>query len=748
MANKNILAFHQLATFIYELKAAALGLDPELPPGLENVDSPGKAIEWLKTVGKPASKQVPKKIFPLKSIFPDVSLGAIKENKQSFYYRPFPLSPNGLMEPEEPVENFERSLKELWDAFIRNLDDIPGIAKGNFAVWFDCMVSAWQSVSWCLTDSDSDPENMIPLYEKSRVATVLNGIEGDPVLLIQGDFQGIQNFIFTSGGSVNKNSAKLLRGRSFYVSLITELAALAVVEKLKLTSLNVVNQAAGKFLILAPNTEENIKALDQLQDEFNRWFVKNTLATANLCLASVPTKRKKLSEKSDSFAEAMGDLFKENEKSKLTRRFFIERPSPVLDEVNYEGKVSEYDDRLPQNSLLVVDEIAIGNKLVKSDLLCITRSRIDKMDSSKLEIFGYWFTFLDKEDLNRLPPNMIRLWDFSLPEDFDKPIFTGIARRDFNGYVAHFSRKDESEANIYKNFCKAMKYDEDGTIKPNYSEEGEIKPFEFLACDNRKSFEDAPNGERCQGLVALGILKGDVDNLGKIFRIGLKNENTKHESTLCRMLTVSRMLQSFFTVYLPVLCKKEFPNTYTVFAGGDDFFLIGPWHGIQELAFEFQNRFKNFTANDEIHFSAGIVLVKPVIPPKTLAELSETALEKAKVQPEKNAVCIYGEVVPWSDMAELIQLEKELNEYKDKFDISNGYLYKLFEIMNLAEDESRGKPEKVIWRSLLSYNTARLAERKKLDSTKLITFMVTNIKNWKRKFRIPLSNLFYQMRIS
>ena len=34
-------------------------------------------------------------------------------------------------------------------------------------------------------------------------------------LLIQGDFFGIQDFIFSEGAETNKNSAKVLRGRSF-----------------------------------------------------------------------------------------------------------------------------------------------------------------------------------------------------------------------------------------------------------------------------------------------------------------------------------------------------------------------------------------------------------------------------------------------------------------------------------------------------------------------------------------------------
>jgi CRISPR-associated protein Csm1 len=49
-------------------------------------------------------------------------------------------------------------------------------------------------------------------------------------LLVQGDFFGIQNFLFAAGAETRKQAAKLLRGRSFQVSLFTEMAALRLLD--------------------------------------------------------------------------------------------------------------------------------------------------------------------------------------------------------------------------------------------------------------------------------------------------------------------------------------------------------------------------------------------------------------------------------------------------------------------------------------------------------------------------------------
>ena len=78
-------------------------------------------------------------------------------------------------------------------------------------------------------------------------------------LLVQGDFFGIQNFLFAAGAETRKQAAKLLRGRSFQVSLFTEMAALRLLDELALPPTSQVLNAAGKFLIVAPQHRRNPK---------------------------------------------------------------------------------------------------------------------------------------------------------------------------------------------------------------------------------------------------------------------------------------------------------------------------------------------------------------------------------------------------------------------------------------------------------------------------------------------------------
>ena len=189
--------------------------------------------------------------------------------------------------------------------------------------------------------------------------------------------------------------------------------------------------------------------------------------------------------------------------------------------------------------------------------------------------------------------------------------------------------------------------------------------MDMIACEDRERGAD----EVWVGVSALGVLKGDVDNLGEMFRVGLGNP------TFAKTAALSRQMNAFFGIFLPWLLSCEFPNTYTVFAGGDDFFLIGPWRATQRLAARMQEEFSKYAAgNKDIHFSAGIATQKPGAPIAALAELSELALEAAKGQPGKNAVTCFDETLPWKDWDVLEEALHHLDELKTEESLTQDIL--------------------------------------------------------------------------
>lgn len=176
-----------------------------------------------------------------------------KDRTQSheYRYKLRPLCPDALM--PTPAEGYEPTGKsaaqaenlELWEGFVEGLKQIPAAHRQTLPLWLSHFESLWACYTHAIpsaTAFNTRPD--VSLYDHSRTTAALavalwryhqeNGHDEDEVtrrmrnrddwseakiLLIQGDFFGIQNFIFAGGGERQKFVAKLLRGRSFYVSL-------------------------------------------------------------------------------------------------------------------------------------------------------------------------------------------------------------------------------------------------------------------------------------------------------------------------------------------------------------------------------------------------------------------------------------------------------------------------------------------------------------------------------------------------
>ncbi len=299
-----------------------------------------------------------------------------------------------------------------------------------------------------------------------------------------------------------------------------------------------------------------------------------------------------------------------------------------------------------------------------------------------------------------------------MPKSADKALWNGYARRTINAYVPKFDNKAQAEAALGK-YSGEDKLDI-----------GEAKTLNHIACEDQSLQEN----HQWLGISALSTLKGDVDNLGMIFQSGLGND-----VSFSKTAALSRQINAFFTVYLPWLCKTEYPNTYTVFAGGDDFFLIGPWLSQIKLADKMRQAFQDYVAgNPEVHFSAGISTTKPGLPINQLGEMAETALEQAKAHnPQatakpvgatptsrltrlpKNAVSCFNQQMFWEEFSQLTSNRlTRLQELSQDNSLSTGYVYGLLNLIDMAEKVNE-KPENAIWHSYFAYRTVRMLERNK-----------------------------------
>lgn len=693
-------------------------------------------------------------------------LGKDREQDYKYRYKLRPLCPSALMpvlaEDYEPKNDAEaqEEYRELWNGFKNDIEKIPSSHKDNLSLWLDHFESLWATYTHAIPSATAfNIRPDVSLYDHSRATAALavalwryhherkdNAEEvvqqiknradwGEKkLLLVQGDFFGIQDFIFATGGETQKHAAKLLRGRSFYVSLLTECAALKVLDCLGLPTTSQITNAAGKFLIVAPNTEAVRNALKQAQTEMDKWFRTHTYGTAGIGLAALPAccndfqKRGNAQEK--PFQNLMKKLFEQLEETKL-QRFDLCNQSPdnavfseFLDEFNELG-VCRIDGRSPARendmSNLAYDQIKTGEYLTKYERFLITKSNLGHK-TLKLPIFDYYVSFSENENITgkfgRLAAEgeLLRAFDFSMPQSDEERLWNGYARRHINGYVP----KNETE---------------------------EIKKFDALACED-------------EGEQALMVIKGDIDNLGLIFQEGLDGARQSDDSgpkeglTFAKMAGLSRQIDAFFTMFLPYWCDKHYRNTYTVFAGGDDFFLIGPWHSQLRLAEDMQKQFEKYvTYNPELHFSAGLHMVKSGGPILYLAKQSEKALEEAK-RPPKNAVSCYGERVKWCDFKKLMAKAKELGELAEEMKLSTGYLYSLLQFADM-EAKISDKPKNALWRSWFAYRTKRMLDgrrglngdaKQRLHNELAKQIVDEGIDKHKQAYKIALFICLYKLR--
>ncbi|MBS4062066.1 MAG: hypothetical protein KG029_16840, partial [Bacteroidetes bacterium] len=261
------------------------------------------------------------------------------------------------------------------------------------------------------------------------------------------------------------------------------------------------------------------------------------------------------------------------------------------------------------------------------------------------------------------------------------------------------------------------------------------------------------------GIEALGILKADVDNLGLLFACGIREERL----TLSRLATMSRQMNNYFSIFLPYKLKTDerFQNIYTVFAGGDDLFLIGAWNRIIDFAGFLHDSFKEYSCrNEQITISAGVALHKPNTPVLTFAETSENALEKSKMS-GRDRVTIFGETAKWIDFIKLQEVKHTIENWLDSEKINNAMLFRVNELIEMRRQESEIQKSKfniqledmecLKWRSRLKYTIVRNIGRKlKGDDKQKAIDEAMNVADWletyKGTLKIPLWQIIYNRR--
>jgi len=741
----------------------------------------------------------------LLSLFENISLSDGKEDKKSleqykYFYTLKELNPYSIFPAQKTEEKGDLSheYRELFFNFISGLEKLQH--KNNIPLWFDHFDSLFRIYASNIPAATVGTLPDISLYDHSKTTSALatalylyhyyNSFDEESIknyeipkfLIIQGDFYGIQKFIFPERGITPYAAAKLLRGRSFQVSLISELIAHMICEELNLTPASIIFNAAGQFTIIAPNIQQAKDKIKIIENNVNEWFYKNFYSESSFGII---------------FQEASSNDFIKDERYdalwKQIRNKLKIKKFQKIDIEEYGGAIIDYLDKfnntldeplcpfcgkrpsakecerdkilgdIKSSCKICRDQIFIGKNLVKSFRIAVLDLQADIKDEKLKEpLLGkYQIIFIKSEDeINNIQyyikhSQLKTYWDISIPSESNS-ISKDIAIKWINAYVPKYSEEDEKDARfdeLYKNNEKA-KNDLKAAIKQQ-----DVKSFNDIAIASLNLCEKNEH-KILEGIEALGILKADVDNLGDIFGRGLKKKN------LSKSASLSRQINSFFSFYIPFLLNtnKEFKNIYTVFSGGDDLFLIGPWNKIIKFAEYITDKFREYVCyNEDITLSIGIALCQTNEPVYIYAEKSDEALKASKAIDGKNSITIFNETAKLKDeFSQLQEKKKKLEDWLSKNYINNAMLFRVNYFIEQAQKEKAILTKKIKkinisdfeslkWKSLFKYSIARdVAQGYKGNEREAAIKEVEELGKWlsdyDAKLKIPLWQLIYERR--
>lgn len=602
-------------------------------------------------------------LSPLLSIFSTVSLTPVTKEKR--FHRldddpdalTFPVPSDECWPSREQYarrwQAFEQDLNTVQDAL--TLDTLLLLMEKHFSVVPAFPTPVTASCEACTA---------LSLYDYAKTAVALIGAllrnaaekqSGDvPFLLIGGDLSGVQDFVYSIP---SRGALKTLRGRSFFLELLVHHVVEELLGGLELSRAHIIFAGGGGFRLLAQNTSFARQVYTRLLKRINSHLLKKFDGRLALCLeAEILSEEDLRSELSapHPLTERWRDLSKSLDRAKEKK--FSTELSSLLQPQHLRGRecgtCHRFLPRLRKDGSCF-DCYAfkdIGGRLARlltPSLSCWSQPpRL--LSSSKRKYLPYIYLpglksrsyySVPKENEQALPPSARFVLNSSAATDYTDPKHKRLL-------IAHYAQRVDklpvyAQLNLEAQETRDTTQNaQDGTGPDPLQEELEVAETP----DNIAEFTDLARAA-C-GRQLLAAMRLDADNAGMLISEGLKEA-----PDLASVGALCRQLNQFFTRYLDYICQGDLSawagkvtpcriadenstalrSVVIVYSGGEDLFLVGAWSEVVEVAFEMQQAYKLFTAeNPDMDLSAGITLHKPKFPVYQMARLSGEALSIAK----------------------------------------------------------------------------------------------------------------------
>lgn len=559
-------------------------------------------------------------------------------------------------------------------------------------------------------------------------------------VLIAGDFSGIQNYIFDVTNRCSDGTAKRLRARSFFIQIFCEATIHKILHALELPLVCNLFSAGGKFILLAPSGNDVEEKLIRTKAEIQKEIHTRYFNQFSFLMAYRNIEKYRPNMDIGNFCEIADNMFHllEMEKLQSSQSVFLSNEEDEHSENKKKKKWNQAAFSLSDDEFQKYAENGDCSICGKGPGEFSERSGTEE-DPVTIQVCRV--CHMNKEIGKILPKKQFVCFGKGKGGTNKIKRITLFHEND-NGKAYYVDLSDEAPASDdyyliwnLNNDKKGMTIDRWPLVRKNLAnhvltdEDGSVVSFEDLARRSRwKNTEDSKE----YGSDFLGVLKADVDNLGLVFSKGFdtperprdKRYNTKEGElplgtdarSVSRFLTLSRMLELFFSGWIGSIMEKDaaeiqqlildcqpdvdinlfqqyldtgvidFKNIYTVYSGGDDLVLIGPWETMIIFAILLNAKFREYTCQSKsFTLSAGLAFVKPKFPIATAIREADALLEKSKSE-GKNRITILGTTVEWNQLPELLNFFLFLDSrLKDKnSNINMSFLYRLLDYHQMA----------------------------------------------------------------
>ena len=521
------------------------------------------------------------------------------------------------------------------------------------------------------------------LTKEAHVSELLanrNELDRNICALVKGDLSGIQNFLYQvlSDGAANQ-----LRGRSFYLQLLTEAIAHWVLNQLDLPVTNLLLASGGHFYILAPYTAAK-KELYTLRQKISQKLWELHSGDISCILAGISIKARDF--KAENFLgkwDAVSGKVEERKQQKWSEMGTQDMFENLFEP--YQNREVDDPDETPKDYYKFDD---LGKQLRNAEYMIAFEVADESIDAAE----PTWNDAIKTFGL-----------DIHICKDADeKPEFKHakhaivyrLADTDFLAGIEKYQGDGVSESYDFRIFKPVI------ATRHDTEDPEKIADYDYIA-------------EAAEGVQWLGALRMDVDDLGKVF-----SKDKLENATISRLATLSEAFRHFFEGYVPELCrqynkKRDKEILELIYAGGDDLFLVGGWSALPEIAQKIRSEFHAFVTGCHITLSGGIAIEHKKYPLYQFASRSGSAEDTAKGLDKKNAITFLQKPMKWKEFAEVSEWhQKFFGALTGQDPLPRDMLTRLSHIYSKKEL----KGHQWAWRSLYYFH--RLQERYKYDAQK------------------------------